>query len=338
MMDDEIKHGMEVMDELAHFGVLGMKWGVRNDETRARYNRKGNNKPDRLRKASKDNVSTSRPGAVNRAAKKVSTKAVQTAYAVGAKANPREFKYSAKRALTRSKAHDKSMVEMSNAQVRKTGILSSDPSVVQAIEREGIAAHKRAQYSNLDKSDIAQFKKYTDAAIYSRAVNGYLATGTPKEIAQKAADLKKALSKNTVNNQVVYRSTAMQFSTEGLAKKLEQHGEAALKSTFNDFDKNFKGKSFKENRVYSTSTSPAFAIDTWRKVNPTAAKNYNTYLVINTKNTPGILADGRTSDNKKLVNTRSNQEAILAPGKMTYRKIAWDPEREMFAVYLDAEA
>lgn len=337
-MEDEIRHGQEVYDELKHYGILGMRWGVRNDETRARYTRKGNNKPDKKRTAAKEDNPSPRSNSISRATRKATTKAVQTAYAVGAKVNPRELKYSVKRSVTRTKSHDKSMVKMSNEQVKKTGILSSDPSVVQAIEREGIAAHKKAQYSNLDKSDIAQFKKYTDAAIYSRAVNGYLATGTPEEIAQKAKDLKKALSKNTVNNQVVYRSTSLQFSTDGLANKLDSHGEEALRKTFDQFDKNFKGKSFQENRVYSTSTSPAFAIDTWRKVNPTAAKSYNTYLVINTKNTPGILADGRTSDNKKLVNTRSNQEAILAPGKMTYRKIAYDKERQMFAVYLDAEA
>jgi hypothetical protein len=43
----------------------------------------------------------------------------------------------------------------------------------------------------------------------------------------------------------------------------------------------FSGKSAKENRVFSTSTSPLFAIDTWRSVNPTAASTYNTYMVIN---------------------------------------------------------
>jgi hypothetical protein len=114
-------------------------------------------------------------------------------------------------------------------------------------------------------------------------------------------------------------------------------GESELSKVFDSFDKNFKGKSFSENRIYSTSTSPSFAIDTWRKVNPHAAKTYNSYMVIHCKNTPGVLADGRTSNKDKIVNTRSNQEAILAPTKMTYTKLAWDAEREMFVIHLEAE-
>jgi hypothetical protein len=59
-------------------------------------------------------------------------------------------------------------------------------------------------------------------------------------------------------------------------------------------------------------------------------------MVIHCKNTPGVLADGRTSNKDKIVNTRSNQEAILAPTKMTYTKLAWDAEREMFVIHMDA--
>ena len=112
--------------------------------------------------------------------------------------------------------------------------------------------------------------------------------------------------------------------------------EDELKKAFSGFSKNFAGKSLNENRIFSTSTSPLFAIDTWRKVNPTAAKTYNTYLIIKTKNCPGILADGRTNDGKKLVNSRSNQEAILAPNKLTYKKMEFDKERGMFAVTVEA--
>ena len=59
-------------------------------------------------------------------------------------------------------------------------------------------------------------------------------------------------------------------------------------------------------------------------------------MIINCKGTPGLLADGRTSDGKALVNTRSNQEAILAPNKLTYRKMEFDKERGMFALTVDA--
>ena len=105
---------------------------------------------------------------------------------------------------------------------------------------------------------------------------------------------------------------------------------------FSQMSKNFNGKSTKENRVFSTSTSPLFAIDAWREVNPTAAASYNTYMVINCKKCPGVLADGKTSDGKHLVNTRSNQEGILAPNKLTYRKMEFDKKRGMFAITVDA--
>ena len=109
-----------------------------------------------------------------------------------------------------------------------------------------------------------------------------------------------------------------------------------MSSLFSGLSNNFSGKSIKENRVFSTSTSPLFAIDTWRAVNPTAASTYNTYMVINCKKCPGILADGKTNTGKALVNTRSNQEAILAPNKLTYRKLEFDKERNMFAITVDA--
>ena len=122
----------------------------------------------------------------------------------------------------------------------------------------------------------------------------------------------------------------------GVAKKLDKMSDKELEKTFSSISKNYSGKSAKENRVFSTSTSPLFAIDTWRAVNPTAASTYNTYMVINCKKCPGLLADGKTSNGKALVNTRSNQEAILAPNKLTYRKLEFDNERKMFAITVDA--
>lgn len=304
----------ELDDILQHYGVKGMKWGVIRDS----------NKPGGA-------------DGVKERLKTAKSKTIEAAYATGAKLNPREFKYGVKRTLARKNETDSAVAKMVQDQSRKNGTLTSNKKLLEAVDRAGIQAHKEAKYNNLTKEDIKRFKKYTDSAAYSRAINGHLAIGDPPDVKDKAKDLKASLRKNTINNQTVYRSTALKFSTDGLSKKLDQYGEEKLSEIFDAFDKNFKGKSFKENRVYSTSTSPSFAIDTWRKVNPNAAKNYNSYLVINTKNTPGVLADGRTSDGKKLVNTRSNQEAILAPNKMTYRKIAWDKDRQMFAVHMDAE-
>lgn len=287
---------------LLHYGVKGMKWGVRK-----------------------------RVESSGRRAK-------ATAYAVGAKLNPREAKYTLKRTFAKPNALDAEVASLVESQTRKTGVLTSNEKLIESVNRQGMQAHKNAKYDNLTPEDIKGLKKYTDAAYYSRAINTYLATGegTP-DIQQRAAELKTTLGKNQITNQTVYRSTALKFSTQGLSNKLDQYGEEDLSKIFNQFESNFKGKSIKENRVYSTSTSPSFAIDTWRKVNPNAAKSYNSYLVIDCKGTPGLLADGRTTKGEKIVNTRSNQEGILAPNKMTYRKLSWDAERQMFAVYMDAE-
>lgn len=287
---------------LLHYGVKGMKWGVRK-----------------------------RVESSGRRAK-------AAAYAVGAKLNPREAKYALKRTFAKPSALDAEVASLVESQTRKTGVLTSNEKLIESINRQGMQAHKNAKYDNLTPEDIKGLKKYTDAAYYSRAINTYLATGegTP-DIQKRAAELKTTLGKNQITNQTVYRSTALKFSTQGLSKKLDQYGEEDLSKIFDQFDSNFKGKSIKENRVYSTSTSPSFAIDTWRKVNPNAAKSYNSYLVIDCKGTPGVLADGRTTKGEKIVNTRSNQEGILAPNKMTYRKLSWDAERQMFAVYMDAE-
>lgn len=327
------------ISEIKHFGVKGMKWGVRNplrDDGRiigSKYATKDStNKP----KKSKVDIK-----GVNRVLKenesKVVKKARETAYSLAAKVNPREINYSIKRAMTMDNASDKAVMDLVNTATKEKGVLPTDEKVLGAVTRQGIQMHKDAKYDNLDNKDLDNLKKYTDAAVYSRTINSYLATGEPPHIADKAKELKDTIGKNSLNDMTVYRSTALKFSTEGLAKKLDSIGEEDLKSAFNQFEKNFKGKSFKENRVYSTSTSPEFAIDTWRKVNPNAAKTYNSYLIIHTKGTPGLLADGRTGDGRKIVNTGSNQEAILAPKKMTYKKLTFDEERQMFAIYMDAE-
>lgn len=291
------------MSTLSHHGVKGQRWGVIRE----------------------DKNSSTATSAVER-----------RAYSVGAKMNPRELKYAVRKAVNNPNANAKLLSEYTAMATRTNGTLPSNKKALQAVESVGIQIHAKAVYSNLNRTDIDNLKTYTDSARYSRGVNGYLAIGDPKAYANEAQKLKQTLNKNSVDEITVYRSCNLKFSANGIAKKLDSKDEEEMKSLFSGLSNNFSGKSSKENRVFSTSTSPLFAIDTWRAVNPTAASTYNTYMIINCKKCPGVLADGKTSDGKSLVNTKSNQEAILAPNKLTYRRLEFDDERNMFAITVDA--
>lgn len=292
-------------EHLTHFGIKGMRWGHHKRQ-------------------------------IESLASRVGTKIERTAYSIGAQINPREFSYKLRKITNNVTEDVKLLSDLTLNRIKQNGVLPNNHNALKAIESVGINAHKNAVYNNLDHNDLKNLKTYTDSARYSRSVNGYLAIGEPKDYAGEAAKLKRTLNKNSVDNQTVYRSCNMKFSMNGLAKKLDTMTDKEKEDMFSQMSKNFNGKSAKENRVFSTSTSPLFAIDTWRSVNPTAASTYNTYMIINCKKTPGLLADGRTSNGEALVNTRSNQEAILAPNKLTYRKLEFDKERGMFAITVDA--
>ena len=292
-------------DELYHFGIKGMRWGHHKQQ-------------------------------IQSLASRIGTKIERTTYSIGAQINPREFSYKLRKITNNVTEDVKLLADLTLNHVKQNGVLPNNHNALKAIESVGINAHKNAVYNNLDHNDLKNLKTYTDSARYSRSVNGYLAIGDPKDYAGEAAKLKRTLNKNSVDNQTVYRSCNMKFSMNGLAKKMDTMTDQEKEDIFSQMSKNFNGKSAKENRVFSTSTSPLFAIDTWRAVNPTAASTYNTYMVINCKKCPGLLADGKTDKGEALVNTRSNQEAILAPNKLTYRKLEFDKERGMFAITVDA--
>lgn len=294
-------------DELTHYGVLGMKWGYRKSID------------------------------VSSSLRRAESTIEKTAYSVGAKINPREFKYKVRKVTNKVNDDVKTLSDLTQIYTKEKGVLPTNPKSLKAVESIGIDTHKKTVYDNLNSTDIKRLKTYTDSAKYSRSVNSYLAIGEPKSHAKEAEELKNTLRKNNVDNQTVYRSCNFKFSVNGVAKKLDSMTEEELSSSISSMSKNFSGKSIKENRVFSTSTSPLFAIDTWRSVNPTATSTYNTYMIINCKKCPGVLADGKTSDGGSLVNTRSNQEAILAPNKLVYKKLEYDKERGMFALTVDAE-
>lgn len=301
-LDDLLVRLQKENGSLYHFGVLGMRWGVR------------------------------------RTSKQLGIKVERTAYAIGAKINPREAKYAFRKTLNNPNSTADILSKSVSIVSKETGVLPTDKKALRAVETMGIKKHGEKVYVNLNDTDIERLKVYTNSARYSRSVNGYLAIGEPKDYAREAEKLKQTLSKNKISDVTVYRSCNLKFSVDGIAKKLDTMSEEELTETFSKLSKNFSGKSRSENRVWSTSTSPLFAIDTWRDVNPTAASTYNTYMIINCNGCNGLLADGKTSSGKSLVTTRSNQEGILAPNKITYRKMEFDKERGMFAITLDASS
>ena len=137
------------MSEIKHFGVKGMKWGVRNPlrddgrivgskyATKDSTNRKSSNKDAPKPRKSKAKVETK---GVNRVLKenerKVVKKAREAAYALAAKVNPREINYSIKRAMTKDNASDKAVMDLVNNATKEKGVLPTDEKVLAAETRQ----------------------------------------------------------------------------------------------------------------------------------------------------------------------------------------------------------
>ena len=183
--------------ELIHFGVKGMRWGHHKKQI--------------------DNLLS-----------KAGTNIVRTAYSLGAQINPREFTYKLRKITNKADVNAKLLSDYTKIISKQTGILPTNKNALKAIETMEIDTHKKAVYNNLNDVDIERLKTYTDSARYSRSVNGYLAIGEPKSYAGEASKLKQTLQKNKIEDQVVYRSCNLKFSTNGVAKKLDTLGETEM--------------------------------------------------------------------------------------------------------------
>ena len=158
-MSDEL-HDIPI-SEIKHFGIKGMKWGVRNPLRTdgrivgSKYATKDSTK--------KSKVKTETKGS-NRVLKenerKVVKKAREAAYSLAAKVNPREINYSIKRAMTKDNASDKAVMDLVNNATKEKGILPTDEKVLAAVTRQGIQMHKDAKYDNLDDKDLNNLTLY----------------------------------------------------------------------------------------------------------------------------------------------------------------------------------
>ena len=157
------------LSELKHYGTKGMKWGVRKDRNTSSKS-----------SASKDPLSSP---AVKMKAK---------LFSIGVRVAPRELEYGLKRALMNPSADEKLLSSAALDSANSRGVLPNVKRLSDSIEKVGIEKHKAAKY-DLDEADLDRLKKYTDAAWYSRSINGYLATGKPPGYGARAQDLKDTL-------------------------------------------------------------------------------------------------------------------------------------------------
>ena len=160
-----------------------------------------------------------------------------------------------------------------------------------------------------------------------------------RKVTNKVNDHIKTLADLTEQS---VKQTGVLPANRNALKAIESVGITAHKNAvYNNLDhKDLQNlKTYTDSSRYSRSVNGYLAIGDPKayakeaeKLKQTLRKN----AVINCKKCPGVLADGKTSDGKPLVNTRSNQEGILAPNKLTYRKMEFDKKRGMFAITVDA--
>ena len=138
------------LDELQHYGVKGMKWGIRKKRETA----------GRRRSKTQDNNSDSKKQG------KTTSFLERKVYGVAVKMAPREFKYKLRRFTNKVTEETNILAEYAKMKVRKEGVLPTNPKALKAVESEGIEKHKKAVYDNLDSTDIKRLKTYKDSASY----------------------------------------------------------------------------------------------------------------------------------------------------------------------------
>ena len=108
---------------LYHYGVKGMRWGHRKAK-------------------------------IGSTVSKTSSRAEKAVYSLVAKIKPRELKYKIRKATNKDNDNVKALSDLTNNNMKQTGVLPNDKNALKAIESVGITAHRNVVYNNLERYDL----------------------------------------------------------------------------------------------------------------------------------------------------------------------------------------